>query len=156
MATEMNYVASKNIFLYAEVLRKNMTLAEKSIWERVSKNQLGLKIRRQHPIWKYIADFYCHKLKLVMEIDGDIHLRPENKVYDINREITLQEFGIEIIRFTNDQVLKEPDIVIQEIKSKIETLQLKTVAKAKSMNLSSISLAPKSPKGDLGKVLNKG
>ncbi len=87
MATPMHYSASKTIFQYAEVLRKNMTETEKVVWERLCKNQLGIRIRRQHPIYKYIADYYCHELKLVIEIDGGIHLLKENKEYDINRDL---------------------------------------------------------------------
>ncbi len=68
-----------------------MTEAEKIVWERLCKNKPGLRIRRQHPI--YIADFYCHELKLVIEIDGGIHLSKENKQCDISRDITLNEFG---------------------------------------------------------------
>ena len=123
MSTEMHYGASKQIFQYAEALRKNMTVAEKIIWERLSKNQLGVRIRRQHPIWKYIADYYCHELKFVIEIDGGIHLSKENKEYDIGREITLNEFGIEIIRFTNEQVINETDRVIKVIADKITELK---------------------------------
>jgi very-short-patch-repair endonuclease len=133
MSTEMHYGASKQIFQYAETLRKNMTVAEKIIWDRVSKNQLGVKIRRQHPVWKYIADYYCHELKLIIEIDGGIHLIKENKEYDIGREITLNEFGIEIIRFTNDQVINEIEHVIETITGKIQHLK-----------------RTKSPLGDLG------
>ena len=123
MSTEMHYGASKQIFQYAEALRKNMTVAEKIIWERLSKNQLAVRIRRQHPIWKYIADYYCHELKFVIEIDGGIHLSKENKEYDIGREITLNEFGIEIIRFTNEQVINETDRVIKVIADKITELK---------------------------------
>ena len=123
MSTEMHYGASKQIFQYAEALRKNMTVAEKIIWERLSKNQLAVRIRRQHPIWKYIADYYCHELKFVIEIDGGIHLLKENKEYDIGREITLNEFGIEIIRFTNEQVINETDRVIKVIADKITELK---------------------------------
>ena len=94
MATNMHYSASKTIFQYAEVLRKNMTEAEKIVCVRLCKNKPGVRIRRQHPIYKYIADYYCHELKLVIEIDGDIHLSKENKECDIGRDITLNEFGI--------------------------------------------------------------
>ena len=125
MSTEMHYGASKQIFQYAETLRKNMTIAEKIIWERLSKNQLKVRIRRQHPVWKYIADFYCHELKLIIEIDGEIHLKKENKEYDIGRENTLNEFGIEIIRFTNDQVINEIEYVINTITKKITELKNK-------------------------------
>jgi very-short-patch-repair endonuclease len=125
MATNMNYGASKTIFQYAEVLRKNMTEAEKIVWERLCKNQLDVRIRRQHPIFKYIADYYCHELKLVIEIDGEIHLSKENSEYDISREINLNEFGIQIIRFTNAQVTSGIEQVIEKIKKKIEELKHK-------------------------------
>ena len=91
------------------------------------KNQLGVRIRRQHPIYKYIADYYCHELNLVIEIDGGIHLSKENRQYDISRDITLNEFGIQIIRFTNDQVINDIDQIIEEIKRKIEELKQKQV-----------------------------
>jgi len=129
MATNMHFGATKQIFQYAEVLRKNMTKAEELIWERLCKNQLGVRIRRQHPIWKFIADFYCHELKLIIEIDGGIHLTSANKEYDITRDTTLNELGIQIIRFTNDQVLKEIDTVTKEIIQIIEALKLKKIHK---------------------------
>ena len=128
MTTNMHYGAPKQIFQYAEVLRKNMTEAEKTIWERVCKNQLGVRIRRQHPVWKFIADFYCHELKLIIEIDGNIHLTSDKKEYDISRNITLNDFGIQIIRFNNDQVIKETDRVIEEIKKVIISLKQKQVS----------------------------
>jgi very-short-patch-repair endonuclease len=106
-----------------------MTATEKIIWDRVCKNQLGVRIRRQHPVWKFIADFYCHEVKLVIEIDGGIHLRPENKEYDISREIILKEFQIEIVRFTDDEVSNEPDLVIEKIKRTIDALKQKLVQK---------------------------
>jgi cyclase len=102
------------IFQIAERLRRDMTATEKIIWDRVCKNQPGVRIRRQHPVWKFIADFYCYEVKLVIEIDGGIHLRSENKEYDISRGIILKEFQIEILRFTNDEVINEPDLVIEK------------------------------------------
>ena len=111
------------IFQIAERLRRDMTATEKIIWDRVCKNQLGVRIRRQHPVWKFIADFYCHEVRLVIEIDGGIHLLPENKEYDISRDIILKEFQIEILRFTSDEVIKETSLVIERIKSTIEKLK---------------------------------
>ena len=133
MATDMHYGASKAIFQYAEALRKNMTESEKVVWEKLCKNQLGARIKRQHPIWKYIADYYCHELKLIIEIDGEIHLSKEIKEYDINRDVTLTEFGIEIMRFTNDEVINEIDKVIEEIKKKIEELRLNKSKEARQV-----------------------
>ena len=123
MSTSMHFGATKIIFQHAQQLRKKMTDAEKIIWEKLCNKQLGVKIRRQHPIWKFIADYYCHEIKLVIEIDGGIHLLEENKEYDISREVTLNEFGIEIIRFSNDQVVKEIESVIEKIKEKIAELK---------------------------------
>jgi len=112
-------------FKIAERLRKNMTEAEKIILERVCKNQLGARVRRQHPIWKFIADFYCHEIRLIIEIDGGIHLRNENKEYDISRDVILKDFKLEILRFTNNDVINDTDRVINEIKRTIELLKLK-------------------------------
>jgi len=123
----MHYGATMEIFQIAERLRRDMTASEKIIWDRVCKSQLGLRIRRQHPVWKFIADFYCHEVKLVIEIDGGIHLRSENKEYDISRDIILKEFKIEILRFTNDEVISEPGLVIERIKRTIEGLKQKLV-----------------------------
>ena len=127
MATSMHYGAAKEIFQYAEALRKNMTEVEKIIWERLCKNQLGVRIRRQHPVWKFIADFYCHELKLIIEIDGGIHLTLENKEYDITRDIVLNELGIQIMRFTNEEVINEREKVVEEIKRVIGVLKQKQV-----------------------------
>ncbi|HJS55095.1 MAG TPA: endonuclease domain-containing protein [Chitinophagaceae bacterium] len=125
MSTNMHYGATQEIFQIAERLRKNMTEAEKVIWEQVCKNQLGVRIRRQHPIWKFIADFYCHELRLVVEIDGGIHLHNENKEYDISRDEILRDFKLEILRFTNNEVINETDRVIEEIKRTIVLLKMK-------------------------------
>ena len=129
MSTSMHYGATMEIFQIAERLRRDMTDTEKIIWDRVCKNQLGVQIRRQHPIWKFIADFYCHEVKLIIEIDGGIHLRSENKEYDISRDIILKEFKIEILRLNNDEVINEPDLVIEKIKRTIEILKQNLVQK---------------------------
>ena len=121
----MHYGATMEIFQIAERLRRDMTATEKIIWDRVCKKQLGVRIRRQHPVWKFIADFYCHEVKLVIEIDGSIHLGSENKEYDISCDIILKEFKIEILRFTNDEVINGPELVIEKIKRVIETLKQK-------------------------------
>jgi very-short-patch-repair endonuclease len=66
--------APESSFAKAKALRKDETQAEKILWAKLRNNQLkGYKFRRQHPIGLYIVDFYCHQLKLVIEIDGDYH-----------------------------------------------------------------------------------
>ena len=89
----MHYGASKLIFQRPEELRKFCTHEEEIIWGYLKGNQSGVKFRRQHPLSNYIADFYCHALKLVIEIDGLIHQLPENTEADEIRTSWLKEKG---------------------------------------------------------------
>ncbi|WP_417200719.1 endonuclease domain-containing protein [Bizionia sp.] len=108
------------------MLRKNMTEPEKMLWDRLSNNQLeGLKFRRQHPILFYIADFYCHALHLIIEIDGGYHESSEQKEKDVARTELLKSNGITLIRFTNDEVLNHVDDVITRLSSTITILKNK-------------------------------
>lgn len=115
----MFYGASPEIFENAKELRNRQTPAEKKIWENLNRNQLGVKFRRQHPIYSYIVDFYCHKFKLVIEIDGEYHNCEEQISLDNDRSEELQYLGIKVIRFTNSEVLNDIDVVIQKIKKVI-------------------------------------
>jgi len=112
----MFYNAKPQIFEKAKCLRENMTLAELKLWELLRNKQVqGLRFRAQHPIDIFIADFYCHPLKLVIEIDGGIHLNVEQKEYDIGREAEMNYWGIKIIRFTNEEIEKDIDQVIKDV-----------------------------------------
>ena len=111
---DMFYGAKSEIFQYAFELRNNMTEAEKMLWNRLNKNQLGVRFKAQHPIDIFIADFYCHKYKLVIEVDGDIH--EKQKEYDDGRTFELEHFGIKLIRFTNDEIFRDIDEVVRKIK----------------------------------------
>jgi cyclase len=117
----MFYGASSYLFEYAKRLRKAPTEAEALLWNVLNKKQLGIKFRRQHPIYNYIADFYCHELKLVIEVDGKYH--NEQKEYDRYRSNDLTEFGIKVVRFTNDQVLNDIENVLNIIKQEIFLLK---------------------------------
>ena len=110
----MFYDASPEIFRRAEELRNNMTEAEKVLWEKLRKSQLGVRFKAQHPIEIFIADFYCHKAKLVIEVDGEIH--KFQKEYDQGRVAELEKYGLKIIRFTNYEVIQNTDQVIENIK----------------------------------------
>lgn len=114
--------ASPIVFELAKDLRRNMTDAEMLLWNYLKSGVHGLRIRRQHPIGIYIADFYCHKIKLIIEIDGSIHNKPEIKEYDLKRETDLKNWGYKLIRFTNDSVFKQTDKVLAEINSIVEKL----------------------------------
>src|ERR1043165_5806560 len=115
---EMFYGASPKIFERAKKLRSEMTTVESALWSAISNKQLfKLKFRRQHPLNFFIADFYCHKLKLVIEVDGDIHDAADQKQYDSSRTEELNDFGIKVIRFTNDQLLNQADDVLTSIRN---------------------------------------
>lgn len=100
----MHYGASKLIFQRAEQLRKFCTWEEEVIWGYLSANKMGVKFRRQHPLLFYVADFYCHQLKLVVEIDGGVHNKEDVKINDEIRQREIEELGITVIRFTNLQL----------------------------------------------------
>lgn len=113
--------APSSSFLKAQALRKNETEAEKILWERLRNNQLkGYKFRRQHPISLFIADFYCHQLKLIIEIDGEYHHLPEQIEKDLERTQILESNGLQLIRFTNEEVQENLEDVIAKITLKID------------------------------------
>ena len=116
--TTLNYGARPSIFKKAQMLRNNMTEPEKLLWKYLKENQLkGYKFRRQHPIDIFVVDFYCHKAKLVIEIDGESHTRSEIMNYDEGRTIELQNLGLKVIRFSNDQVNNDIYQVLKEIEN---------------------------------------
>ncbi len=120
----MYYGASNLIFKRAEELRKVMTHEEDIIWNELSGNKLGVKFRRQHPLLFYIADFYCHELKLVIEIDGLIHSKEDIKINDEKRQTEIEALGIKIIRFTNKEVVNILEKVLTLIMNHIKDLQI--------------------------------
>jgi very-short-patch-repair endonuclease len=98
----------------AKELRRDMTPAEKLLWQELRANKLGVHFRRQQIIVGFIVDFYCHKAALVIEVDGDIHdLQKED---DAKREMALSEMGLRIIRFRNNEILKNSSGVVEKIK----------------------------------------
>lgn len=114
----MYFGAKPDLFVKAKELRRTETEAERLLWVRLHKNQLlGLQFRRQHPINRFIADFYCPKIKLVIEVDGGIHEIPEHQAYDIGRSEILNDFGIKVIRFTNEQIFQDIENVIKNVEN---------------------------------------
>ena len=87
--------------------RHPLTPTENKIWHAVRRRQLGFKIRRQHPIDRFIADFYCAGAHLVIEIDGDSHVPEDQAEYDKARTRWLEERGYRVMRFTAKQVEKD-------------------------------------------------
>lgn len=96
--------------------RKSMTEAESSFWSMVKGNALGERCLRQHVIGDYIVDFIFRKSKLVVEIDGEYHEPQEQQLSDTIRSEYLESMGCQVIRFTNEQVLFNPEYVISKLK----------------------------------------
>ena len=113
--------ATKDKFAFAAYLRKVMTVQEKKMWEYLKTRPHDLKFRRQHPFKDYVLDFYCHQLKLSIEIDGTIH--NDQKQYDADRTAVLQEFGITEIRFSNQEVNGSFNSVVKKLSQKIVDLE---------------------------------
>jgi len=101
---------------YARELRHRTTEAEQKLWSLLRNRQLkGKKFRRQHAIANYVADFYCNESKLVIELDGNFHTKAETKEYDKSRTNLLNELGITVLRFWNEEVIKDPGKVLEKI-----------------------------------------
>ena len=105
---------SRELHERARELRRNMTPAERILWEKLRHNRLnGLQFRRQQIIDGFIVDFYCHSKALVVEVDGDIH--DEQKAYDSERDNSLIARGFGVLRFTNEEVKDDLATVLQKI-----------------------------------------
>ena len=95
--------------------RHPLTSAEAKIWSKVRNRGLRFKIRRRHPIWRFIVDFYCAEAKLAIEIDGDSHAEPDQEEYDKARTKWLKERGYKVMRVTNEDVHRHLEDALNEI-----------------------------------------
>jgi len=112
----MYFGAKPETFEAARILRENMTLSEKLLWERLKLKQIcGVRFRRQHPIDFFIADFYCHEAKLVVEIDGEIH--NHQREYDDGRSAEMERYSLKVLRFTNKEIENNIDNVLKRIEN---------------------------------------
>lgn len=118
------YNASLKTFDKAKELRKESTPAEKHLWKLLrNRNILGFKFRRQHPIYRFIADFYCDEAKLIIEADGGIHQLEDNKQYDAEREEAITSLGITVLRFTNEEILTNDKNVVSVLKNYLSKIK---------------------------------
>ena len=99
-------------------LRKESTPAERKLWSKIRNDQLGINFRRQHAVGNYIPDFVCIEKKLIIELDGSQHL--EQREYDVERTRYLESLGFRVIRFWNNDVIKNMDGVILAIIHAVE------------------------------------
>jgi imidazole glycerol-phosphate synthase subunit HisF len=119
----MFFGAKAELFNLAQQMRNNPTEAESALWKILRRfRQSGFPFRRQHPIEFYIADFYCHNLRLIIEVDGEIHKEKEIQIHDEGRTGELERFGIKVLRFTNDEILHHGDLVVEKINTTIKEL----------------------------------
>ena len=111
----------KDNIVLAKNLRKNATKQENHLWyDYLSK--YSVRFQRQKAIDSFIADFYCHRAKLVIEIDGSQHYEPFGIEYDEKRSQIFAEYGITVLRFTNADIDKNFEGVCAEIDKKVKTL----------------------------------
>jgi very-short-patch-repair endonuclease len=93
-----------------------MTRAENHLWLRLRHKQIdGIRFRRQHGIGPFIVDFFCPEIALAIEVDGDVHAQADQIVRDQEREAFLRNLGVEVVRFQNNDVLRNIDGVIEKI-----------------------------------------
>ena len=121
--SNMYYGAPPALFDKAEELRAKMTQAEEVFWNAIKINEWHLKFRRQHPVSNYVVDFYCHAVKLVIELDGGYHEQDDVKRNDALREQNICDFGITVLRFKNEEILFQLTETIKKIDSTIQQLK---------------------------------
>ncbi|QLE54173.1 endonuclease domain-containing protein [Nostoc sp. TCL26-01] len=102
-------------------LRQKLTPAEKQLWQALRGGKLGgFKFRRQHPVGRFILDFYCPACKLVIEVDGAIHNYQAD--YDAERTKYLEAYGYTVVRFQNEEVMQQLEKILEQILEAVITL----------------------------------
>jgi very-short-patch-repair endonuclease len=120
MGEELHKGAPPINMFYGRENRKKSTEAESVLWTYLRGRKLhGFKFRHQHPISDFVADFYCHESKLIVEIDGNYHNSIEQMQYDKGRTYELNELKIKVIRFSNWEVLNKIEFVLGEITAQL-------------------------------------
>ena len=115
--------AGPELFRLARNYRINPSEAEWILWGHLRKfRHKGFIFRRQHPIVFFISDFYCHRIKLVIEVEGDYHSDAQIREYDDGRSGELERYGITVLRFKNEEVVNDIEHVISRIHLKIDEL----------------------------------
>lgn len=105
MTPSFNLPYDHKLIAHAKVLRKHMTRSERKLWFEYLRN-FNFRVLRQRPIDRYIVDFYCPRLKLVIEIDGESHFTEDGKQYDVERTARLESYGLRVLRFLNTDVMR--------------------------------------------------
>lgn len=124
-STNSNHHYNKNLKEFARKLRNNSTLAEVVLWDKVLKNRQlrGHQFLRQRAIENYIVDFFSKDLKLIIELDGEIHKFQRSK--DKNREEELIQLGFSVIRFDNEDILNGLPNVVRTLENFVDDFEIK-------------------------------
>ena len=112
---------NKNLTPLSQALRKKQTKEENKLWYQFLK-KYPVQFRRQYVIGEYIADFFCHKACLVIELDGSGHYEPEQIQKDFARTKYIESQGLRVLRFTNTDVLKNFSAVCEEIDKRVKEI----------------------------------
>ena len=102
------------------VLRNDPTTAERILWKHIKNSQLGYKFRRQQGVGPYIVDFYCPEKFIVVELDGWIHGEEEHKEKDQKRQVFLEQQGLTVVRYRNEQIRYELPSVLKDLKRRCD------------------------------------
>ena len=115
---------NKNLKEFSRKLRNNSTLGEILLWQKLRAGSLkNYTFNRQKPLGRYIVDFYCKPLKLVIEIDGSYHFEEEQKVIDKHRQTILEGMGLSFLRFSEQQVRRDMDVVLKRLENYISEFE---------------------------------
>ena len=110
----------KNLKEFSRWLRTHSTLGEILLWQKLrAGNMMNYTFNRQKPLDRYIVDFYCKPLNLVIEIDGSYHFEQEQKIKDQHRQEALQKMGLNLLRFSEQQIRKDINVVLKAIENYI-------------------------------------
>ncbi|MBW6526942.1 endonuclease domain-containing protein [Sphingomonas sp. RHCKR7] len=99
----------------ARRLRREMTLPEVLLWQRVRGAAAGVKFRRQHPLGPYVADFYCAATRTIVEVDGEAHGRGERPERDVSRDAFLRTQGYRVLHLPAAEILRDADAAAQAV-----------------------------------------
>ena len=140
---------NRNLKQLSRQLRDNMTDAERLLWAKIRMKQLkGYQFYRQKPIGDYIVDFFCPKAKLIIEVDGSQHFVNETIEYDRIREEYVSSLGLRVLRFTNTEVLKHVEGVVERIEEEMNEKIPLNPPLPKGENRKKIPLGPPLRKGE--------
>lgn len=119
---------NKNLKAFSRKLRNNSTLGEILLWKQLPAGKIrGFTFNRQKPLGNYIVDFYCKPLQLVIEVDGGYHFEKEQKILDAERQKILEEMDLSFLRFHDEEIRKDIEIVLRRIEQYVDAFKEKEI-----------------------------